>query len=689
MSSVPELHQLSTVAEDHRQKITQVCCATMQKASNPHSKCAFFHTFLPFAILTDTGMIYWQGSNGKDEDSVQYFSAAENVFAVQLAMTAESLAILDADGVVWTCGSNENRQLGNGGVVTPAASIKSLDKMRAQMPASLEKVEWGQRHTKISSIVATQKQYFALTPSGNVWFWGGSAAPIPTPLLALGKAVTVSKIFASVSLVTLCMGPAPIMFEGDLRAEMEIRAERRALEASRSLSYTKYGIRVNTTEPTSEIRVEWRRNELFEHDNDTLLIVSPGESVPALSGNAVAAEHSLPTQQSAGEMLFSLKGNGWGSRSGLAPVPPGTYEFVYMTSWDGQTGIVQARSAPITFIRDYSDVQIEYPTRVDTAPAHFVIKWKPTFQLLHASIVLFKLPERQLYKMIIVSDMEKTSEDVDLHMEGEYEVSVGRDYDHVEKKLSVILMELPNIVIRAPRLEFDDLRFEMEPGPYYVRQPIKVKWDIKEEARKLWKGTEYFGFYKVNDPAPYPMPVGGIIMLKFTDHEDKLHPPEKPGQWNLRLQVVTTSLIVLYERIIEVLPEKAAEPEPVKPPAVGAVQPVSASTSLPIVTVPSYTSWQDFFKACDIPDMFCGVYCTIMGAQSVDVKLIPSLEHSILEKMGIATPGHVLMIMNKVREIRTAEMKQHIGLYLSALASTGAIQKPIAEILGTVQESTS
>jgi hypothetical protein len=680
-ASVPELHPFFNAKQADGEPIRVVQIAS---CSVRDERADFFGPNFVVAVLTDTGLIYWVGGLQKDE-TPEIFSAADRVFGVEIAMTSASLAILDKDGQVWTCGQNKYFELGSGGTVDLKLNVNDATSrtLREKMPSVITQVQLSRRHTKISSIRATFNQYLALSTDGVVFHWGAGAC-IPSPLLETQK-TSISKIETTSYTAFLMIGPAPIMLAADDSADLLEREQRRVLESAQRLSRTEDGILVKKTESPTTITVDWMRREYRKPRQDRILFVHPGCDRSDLA-DLFAAESPLNEYSNSGTLIFSTSGAGWGLWENKRPaVPPGTYELLFVSHDADGHDQIHARSAPFTLIRDLSKINIQYPTKV-LPQEKFIMSWKSCFEMLYAAILIFKVPENQMHAMHIASPDVEICEQT-LHMEGEYRVRVGRCWDSETKEFADEFdFDFPTISVRAPRLEFDDLRFELSPGPYRVRQPIQVKWDIKPEARSVWKGTEYFGFYTLNDPNPYPMPMGGIVMMRFADHADKIFPPEKPGTWNLRFQVVTTGLVVIHEMPIEVLPEKPAEPEPV---VVTAPQPLAAAlpAGLPTIVVPSYSSWSDFFKACEIPDMFCNIYCTVMSAQNVDAKLIPSLEAPIIEKMGIATPAHQLMIMNKVREIRAAEMKQFIAQYLTGLAGTGAIQQPLAQILDGLQKN--
>jgi len=213
----------------------------------------------------------------------------------------------------------------------------------------------------------------------------------------------------------------------------------------------------------------------------------------------------------------------------------------------------------------------------------------------------------------------------------------------------------------------------------------------------------------VDADSPYATPVGFMGTIKSPEDTLEFEMAHMPGKYmyrpvhNSRLTTLCSQtrcrikynaivpgvgIKVIYQKEFEVVKAGEKPVTPTQPAAAATAATGTTPTALPVITIPTYDSWEAFFKAAQIPDIFLPGYTAIMNAHQMDVAKVKSFDYPFLTLAGIATPGHQLLIMDKVNEIKTAEVKQFIGQYLTALVnpSAGISLPDLNQALGSLQK---
>jgi len=110
---------------------------------------------------------------------------------------------------------------------------------------------------------------------------------------------------------------------------------------------------------------------------------------------------------------------------------------------------------------------------------------------------------------------------------------------------------------------------------------------------------------------------------------------------------MTMGLVSIWRYEFEVVKEP---PPPTSAPSVETPSTNVPTMNIPTVVIPQYDSWESFFKAAEIPDMFIMPYTSIVAAHNLDVKKVRDLDYAFLTTIGIQLPEHQLKIMSKVRK---------------------------------------
>jgi len=285
-------------------------------------------------------------------------------------------------------------------------------------------------------------------------------------------------------------------------------------------------------------------------------------------------------------------------------------------------------------------------------------------------IALFK--KEQLYQMKML-DANTPREgtltfNTSVHMSGDFQLRFMYKVSNEE----TVVLETCTCSCKEDIYTENEITIQIEKGvdPTNIKPEQNFILNYECDANspnKLHQSQEWGGIWAHNAADAYPP----TVMTSICGINDKkgifqLKAPFNPGNYEFRMFHVTsqTTMKRFPFTVVEKVEveTKAVEPKNVEPQAVEtkAVEPkeVEPSVVLNVPKPPTYHSWEEFFAACGeaIPSTLHTSYSAIFKAYKVDISKLKNIDCGFLSTINIKTPAHQLAIMEKVNEIKEAEI---------------------------------
>lgn len=266
----------------------------------------------------------------------------------------------------------------------------------------------------------------------------------------------------------------------------------------------------------------------------------------------------------------------------------------------------------------------------------------------------------------------------------------------------------------APLLELEAI----PNGPYYKGQSVILDWKYKKNPPKAGV-TVYGGAYKASDKGMAAMMQGAYAAVTAAEGMSTITLPMIVDEFEYRVNYVvpgsgietiaTLPLNIIADDAADLTQKKKAlEPAPPAPvesvasssapsadgsvpssshatpdsgagasssnaaPSLVVAPSLPADLDLPVapVGVPTFESWPEFFDACGIDKDIAVGYSRLCKA--VPLSKLPLIDGGVLISLKILDVHHQLAILEKIQEIRRAEMMiwfgQTLGSYAGSIA---------------------
>jgi len=200
----------------------------------------------------------------------------------------------------------------------------------------------------------------------------------------------------------------------------------------------------------------------------------------------------------------------------------------------------------------------------------------------------------------------------------------------------------------------------IKPGQHFT-----LCYRLSRDTKNSLHSTEYGGIWKKgNPPNTFPPTHSPAYLIKSFYGEVEIVAPFLPGEYQYRIVYVGVETVTLKEIsfVVTEMPlvvQAQAQPEKQHTPIFPMLE------NIPQITIPEYPTWEDFFTECDgIDASSASKYTAILDGHNIPVSLLKSFDFIFLTSIGIISPIHQLLIMDKVNEIKSAEMKHFIVSFL-------------------------
>uniref|UniRef100_A0A6B2KYN0 SAM domain-containing protein n=1 Tax=Arcella intermedia TaxID=1963864 RepID=A0A6B2KYN0_9EUKA len=261
-------------------------------------------------------------------------------------------------------------------------------------------------------------------------------------------------------------------------------------------------------------------------------------------------------------------------------------------------------------------------------------------------------------------EKEGGSFDVNLPLPGKYLIKAWNRY-HQDQY--VLQNEIVQIEVKSNIIPEDHVTFTTQEDLTAVppKRSFKLQYEIRESKEHKLGYDYYTGLYLSKGQDTWPPTISSynnIQVISLQKGSLMVNAPAEPGDYEYRI------MHTFYKVRIKSLPFTVKKPEPVavKAPLTTDPKPLKSKPKLakptpkPITALPypspqqNYTKspWEEFFRSSGIPDLYHSVYCQMLEEYNIPISMLKNFDTHFLNRIGIASPEHQMLIMDKVNQAK-------------------------------------